>query len=232
MSVDGPRQGVRRAHGGVAYGRDHVACAQVRLLCWGTRPYVLHAGRRGSRVQRDAQVRVHGLAVRDQLAGDRAHRIGGDREADAGVVARVATDLRVDADHLALRVQQRAAGVAVVDRGVGLDRVGDAEAPVERGDRAVQRADDPGGDGLLQPEGASDRHYRVTHDELARAADRERVQLGSRGVYLQHGEIRRAVAADELGAVGLAVPELDRKRLSTFDDVVVRDDVTTRVVDE
>ena len=35
----------------------------------------------------------------------------------------VLEDRRVDADDLALRVDQRAARVAVVDRGIGLDQV-------------------------------------------------------------------------------------------------------------
>ena len=45
------------------------------------------------------------------------------READADVAAGARQDLRVDADQLALRVHQRAAGVAVVDRRVGLQEV-------------------------------------------------------------------------------------------------------------
>ena len=61
------------------------------------------------------------LEVRQQLARD----VDRYREADPDVaVARAAgRDLRVDADHLAGRVDQRAAGVAGVDRGVGLDHV-------------------------------------------------------------------------------------------------------------
>ena len=41
-----------------------------------------------------------------------------------------ALDLRVDADHAPARVEERPAGVAAVDRGIGLDRVRDAEAGV------------------------------------------------------------------------------------------------------
>ena len=52
-------------------------------------------------------------------------------------------DLRVDADDLAGGVEQRAAGVAGVERGVGLDHVADREA-VGRLDLALERADDAG----------------------------------------------------------------------------------------
>ena len=49
-------------------------------------------------------------------------------------------DRRVDADHLAVHVEQRAAGIAAVDRGVGLD-----EVVVGPGiDVAVARRDDAG----------------------------------------------------------------------------------------
>ena len=56
---------------------------------------------------------------------------------------------RVDADHFAARVEQRAAGVAVVDGRVGLDEV------VERrfADVAVQRADDADADRTARPSG-------------------------------------------------------------------------------
>src|SRR5215213_10247899 len=50
---------------------------------------------------------------------------GRDGEADADVAAALAAaggDLGVDADDLAVLVEQRAAGVAGVERGVGLDR--------------------------------------------------------------------------------------------------------------
>ena len=63
-------------------------------------------------------------------------------EADALVAAGIAADLRVDADHAAVHVEQRPAGVAVIDRGIGLDRVVDREV-VRRRDLAVERADDP-----------------------------------------------------------------------------------------
>ena len=55
-------------------------------------------------------------AWRHERLGD----VDRDREADAG---RVAGDRGVDADDRAVGVEQRAAAVAGVDRGVGLDEV-------------------------------------------------------------------------------------------------------------
>ena len=71
-----------------------------------------------------------GLALVDQLLDGAPGLVDRDREADAdvaGLAAELAAadggDGRVDADDLAVEVDQRAAGVAGVDRGVGLDRV-------------------------------------------------------------------------------------------------------------
>ena len=64
--------------------------------------------------------RVH-LAGAHQL---RAHVVGhvdGDGERDAHVAAAAAVDLRVDADHFAVEIEQRATGVAGIHRDVGLD---------------------------------------------------------------------------------------------------------------
>src|SRR5262249_26850122 len=154
----------------------------------------------------------------------------GDREADAGVVARLALDLRVDADHAALRVQQRAAGVAVVDSRVGLDRVADRELRLA-GDRPVERAHDAARDRLLEAERAADGDDAVADLQVARAAYGEREELRGGRVDLDHGEVGGLVRADQVGAVGLAVPELDGDRRGAIDDVLVRDDVPVAVVD-
>ena len=65
-----------------------------------------------------------GAQLRNQLA----HAVDRDGEADADValLAGVGEDRGVDADHLAARVEQRAARVAGIDRGVGLQHVGAA----------------------------------------------------------------------------------------------------------
>ena len=97
---------------------------------------VICAPRRRRVRDADAEVGVLHLAAGDERVRDALRRVDRDREADAVVAAGVALDLRVDADHLAAEVQQRAAGVAVVDRGVGLDRAGD-RVVVRRRDRAV-----------------------------------------------------------------------------------------------
>jgi len=55
-----------------------------------------------------------------ELGVDLARHVGGNREADARVAG---DDRRVDADDLALHVDERPAGVARIDRGVGLKEI-------------------------------------------------------------------------------------------------------------
>ena len=94
---------------------------------------------------------------------DDAHRlVDRDRERDAHVAARAAVDLRVDADHLAAHVDQRAAGVAGVDRDVGLDQRQQVAGVARLG------ADDAGGDGALEAERRADRDHPLADLELAR----------------------------------------------------------------
>lgn len=59
------------------------------------------------------------------------------------------------ADDLAARVEQRAAGIPWIQRGIRLDDVGD-QAARACAHAAAQRTDDARGDGLLEPERIAD----------------------------------------------------------------------------
>ena len=75
----------------------------------------------------------------------------------------------VDADQLAVAVDERAAGIAEVDRGVGLDEV------LERRDAelaAAGRADDALRHGLAEPERIADREHGVADSQVVRASER------------------------------------------------------------
>lgn len=128
---------------------------------------------------------------------------------------------RNDADHLAVGVKERAARVAGVDRGGGLDHVKRRSVDV---DRAVGAGDDAlahrerqlakrvadGGDGLADP-------------ELGRVADRDRLKAGL--LDLDDGDIIVLVAAYDARVIGLGVVERHLDGARALDDVVVRDDV-------
>ena len=133
-------------------------------------------------------------------------------------------DLRVDADHLTARIEQRPTGVALVQRRVGLDHVVDRVA-VRRLDDALECADDPGRDGAVVAEGVADGDDRVAHVHGVGVAERERRQRPRVRVDLQHSDVGGRVDADDLRLLALVVREAHVDRLRALDDVVVRDDV-------
>src|SRR4051794_19237225 len=148
-----------------------------------------------------------------------------DREADADVAAAAAArlDLRVDADDAAGRVEQRTAGVAGVDRRVGLDDAVDLEA-VRRLDRALGGRHDARRERALETERVADRDRRIADLDAARAAEGQRPQLALRRRDLQHREVGRLVAAEDAGVDDVLVGELDRHLRRAGDDVRVRQD--------
>ena len=100
------------------------------------------------------------LELRDHGFGD----IGRNRKADPDTAAIGRIDRRIDADHLAIEIEGRSAGVAAIDRCVDLQEI------IEWAGMNVPaaRRDDPGGDGPAQPEGVADGHDPVA--DLGRAA--------------------------------------------------------------
>ena len=101
---------------------------------------------------------------------------------------------RVDADDLPVAVDQRAAGVAVVERGIRLDQrhrpVVDLKVAVDRGDDAARHRA-----AQLRAERIADGDDAVAHGQFARIAELRGLQV--RRVHLQHGKVARLVAADD-----------------------------------
>src|SRR5947209_10668274 len=91
-------------------------------------------------------------------------------EADRAAGRRFGENLVIDTDHLALHVEQRSAGIAVIDRGVDLN-----ELVVRRAiEVAVQGADDARRDGALAAERVADRQNAVSDTDLVTVADLDR----------------------------------------------------------
>ena len=133
----------------------------------------------------------------------------------AGQAAADGGDRGVDADDLALEVDQRPAGVAGVDGGVGLDRVDvgavAAAALVAGGHRPVLRADDAAGDGAGQAQRRADRHDRVADDDRVGVAERQRGEVLR--VHPQHRDVVARRGPDDVRGRRGAVDErhVDRR---------------------
>src|SRR6185295_2651794 len=113
-------------------GQDHVAALETGAIGRAVRRDVADDGAadlleadavgeiRRHRLNDDAELRAADTAVLAQVVHHVLRHVRRNREADADVRVHRRQHLGVDADHFALRVHERAAGVAVVDRPVAL----------------------------------------------------------------------------------------------------------------
>ncbi len=109
---------------------------------------------------------------RHQIVQHRLGRVYRDGKTDARALADIGSDQGVDADHFAVPVEQRAAGITGIDGRVGLDSVINLHAVgfLHRPDRT----DDAIGHGAGQTEGIADGIDLLPHLQIARVAEHHR----------------------------------------------------------
>ena len=171
------------------------------------------------RVDAVGRVVVLGLprAVLD-LVEDLPGLVDRHREADAVAAAGGARDGGVDADRPTLPVDQRTAGIAGVDRGIGLDQV--VQLAHLGGDRAAECAHDAGGHRLAEAERAPDGDRHLADLHVGEGAEGHRLQIG-RGALVgpDDGGVDGLVDRDHGAGDARAVLEPERDRLRSTDDV-------------
>ena len=164
------------------------------------------------------------LALLGELRQELLQEVRWDREADGAVASRHA----VDADDLAGHVDQGAAGVARVDRGVGLDEV---EPRRGDGERRALAAHDPERDGLLEAERMAQRQHELADPHAVRVAEGQHGQV-ARAVDPDQGEIDPVVLAGDLAHEPPTVGHPDLDGVTDVDDVGVRHEQAGRVDEE
>ena len=131
-------------------------------------------------------------------------------------------DHRVDADDAAFDVEQRPAGVAGIDRGVGLDEIGEGAARFLRRNGTAEGGDDAGGDRAAEAERIADGDDGLADQQVGRRSDRRGEQVLR--IDAQHGDVAVGIDADQFRRHLRAVAEVDGDARCAFDDVVVGDD--------
>jgi hypothetical protein len=139
-------------------------------------------------------------AVLQELGDGEHRRVAGDREADA---LSTADHRGVDADHLAACGYQRAAGIARIERRVGLDDVIDQAAALGA-QGATECRHHAGGDARLEAERIPDRHHQMSAPQPLGVAESGR----------RYARRQRRAQQREIG-VGI-VPEHDGLDLTAF----------------
>jgi hypothetical protein len=154
---------------------------------------------------------------------DLPHGLGGHRESDADIAARWAVDRRVHADDVALEIEGRTAGVAVVHRGVDLHEV------VRPADVARERGHDAGRHGAAETERiAHGQHPVPDAGRLLCELDRDqrflRLDLEERDIGARRCRRRASISS--------SIVEADFHLRCAIDHVPVGHDVAVRRDDE
>ena len=167
------------------------------------------------------------LAVLAQLIDHRHRGVGRHRKADADRAAGRRDDRGVDADDFAVEVEQRAAGIAAIDGGVGLNVI-----VVGAGiDVAVARRDDAGGHRAAEAERIADGDDPFAEPQLVGIAELHRLERLV-GMHAQQRQVALGVLADQLRRQLGAVVEDDVDLVGVGDDVIIGDDEAGRIDDE
>ena len=140
----------------------------------------------------DADIAAPHPALADQPRGDKLDRRRRDRKADT---LGHTDDRGVDADDLAGGGYQRPAGIARVQRRVGLDHA--VDQPARAGaQRAPEGADHARRYRALKAERIADRHHQLTDPQLPRIA--EPGKRRSVALEPQHREVGVGIVADQV----------------------------------
>ena len=147
---------------------------------------------------------LHGAVV-DDFIGHALYQVRRNGEADAdgsgGAGRRCGgCDGRVDANHLAGRIEGRTAGITWVDGRVDLHGVGDdvVIVVIGHGHRAVERGNDADGCGVIVAERIADGHHGFAHGKIVGIGKFCGFQIARRIVEFDYGQIGGGVGADDL----------------------------------
>ena len=150
-------------------------------------------------------------------------------EADAGRLADLADDGCIQADDLTPRVEERAARIAGVDRGIGLNDSLDRPSVLGL-QRAIEAADDARGQGSFETERIAEGQNLLADQTRFEESPKLRGKSFSAGdVDQEDGDIVGGVGTDELGVMLGAVEERDADRVGTLDHVKIGENMALLV---
>ena len=167
------------------------------------------------------------MAALHDLLHHAAHEIDGNRKSDAfGAAIGAVQHGGVDADQVAVRIDERAAGIAEIDGGIGLYEILEGCKPELL---APGGTHDALGDRLAQAVGIADREHDIADTQGVRAAQGHDGQIAD--AQMQNGDVRVRILPDD-GRVGdPAVGKLHSDGIRARDDVLIRHD-GARIVDD
>ena len=193
VDADEDIPGLQALPGGIALGVDFADIHTVRQV-------IVELVEGGNGLTGEAQGGSAGyIALFDQLVGDFLDGGGRDGEAQtlhAGAAGEITHFHGVDADDLAVAVDQRAAGIAGIQGGIGLDQ---GHGPSPGGNIPVNGGHDAVGHGApqLHAQRIADGHHTVAHPEHGGIAELGRDEV--LGLNVQHRQVRDGVGTHQGG---------------------------------
>ena len=216
---------------------DNIPRLQARIV-GGAALGHLHHQRSPGPVQAEGfgQVLVHVLdghtqpaaghpAIGLQLLDHVAHHPHRDGKGQADGATAAGEYLRIDAHHLAIQIEQRAAGITRVDRHIGLDEGHVVFVALSR-QAAAHGADDARRHGIIQPKGRADGQHPLAHLQFAVFSQFEDREVF--GVNAQQRQVRARVGTDHFGVELATVTHPDQHAIGAVHHMVVGDNVPVR----
>src|SRR6266704_1103878 len=195
---------------------------------WGTKGFEGNWVGADFLLEADANRTARHATLPDDLVVNFNRHGGRKRKANTLIPTAAGDDGRVDSNHLAGKVDERAAGVTWIDGRVGLQESLELLADAA----AVLGADDARRYRGLQPEGAANRQNPIANLHAVRIAQLRDGQLFV-GVNLDHSQVRFFVHTHNLRGVSRGVGvQLHLNLCSLLDDVIVGEDVAALVHDD
>lgn len=160
-----------------------------------------------------------------------ACRIRGDDEAEAFAAPGLRNIVAHDADHPPGQVEHRPAGISLVDRSRGLEKLGERHRPIHRV-RRVPRADPANAQRTSEPVRRADDEDLVADADRVGVPERRRHEGTRRRVDAQQREIRGGFGGNDTRRSGRPAHELDGNLVHRLHDVGGRHHVALRRDDD
>src|SRR3954451_468497 len=170
-------------------------------------------------------------AVPDQLRHHPIDRVDRNGESYAGVRAGRRNDGRRYADQPPRRIEQRAAGIAGVNCGVGLDHVSDFATGAGR-QSPLERADHTGAQRLIEAKRIADGECGLSHLQISRGADRDRRRQSAGSTQPDDRQIVIGRGSHNGCTDDFAAGETNRDLLGSAHHVIVGHDMAGTVPNE
>src|SRR5215831_11623575 len=186
-----------------------------------------HQGRSGI-IEGDPELSPADIARFEDMIHDGTDHVDGNRKADAGIGVARAHERGVDADQIAAEIDKRAAGMAWIEGGIGLDEI---LVLLDADVGAVQSADYPGSHGLADLEWIADGEHEVADLDLVGIADGNSGEVLGGNLDDRNDGIR--ISRDQLSGQFPSIGESNGNFFGMLYDVIVGDnEALARVCDD